>query len=78
MAWMVWLLAPVAVTGVGAIALWTRGIREFRSAQLRPGNAIAEHRALLLALCPHSPAEELPVNTVLLPAPVDRSEPVAS
>jgi hypothetical protein len=78
MAWIAWLLAPVAATVLGAIVLWLRGVHEFRSATLRPGNAIAEHRALLLALRPASGAEELPMNTVLLAAPDDRSESIAS
>jgi hypothetical protein len=74
MAWIAWLVAPLAVTTAGALWYWLRGIKEARSAQLRPGNAIAEHHELLSALCRGRENEELPVNLVLLSPPIAQGE----
>ena len=49
MAWMWWLLAPVASTGLGAVVIWWRTpVRTGR--RLRRTDAMTEHQALLRAL----------------------------
>jgi hypothetical protein len=57
MAWVWWLLAPVASTAVGAIVLWWRAPTETGS-RFRREDAISEHQALLRAL-----AQQQPVGT---------------
>lgn len=61
MAWLWWLLAPVASTLIGSLVLTVRAAwepghrrRRFRS------NPIAEHQALLDALAQHVPAPNSP------------------
>jgi hypothetical protein len=55
MAWVLWLLAPVASTVLGAIVIWWRNPagtgRRWQST-----DAISEHQALLRALARTSPA----------------------
>ncbi len=75
MAWMWWLLAPVASTAVGAAVIWWRtpaeGGRRFRRA-----DAMSEHQALMRALArqqPPSAAAGTPATMQVLDA-----EPPAS
>jgi hypothetical protein len=49
MAWVWWLLAPVASTGLGAIVIWWRTPAEAGNRRRR-ADAISEHQALLRAL----------------------------
>jgi hypothetical protein len=67
MAWAWWLLAPVLSTVTGGLALWWHGRSESGGSMLRPGIAIAEHRALLDALARPGETQAPPVNMVLLP-----------
>jgi hypothetical protein len=78
MAWMWWLLAPLLSTAAGAGLLGWRGRAEARSGTLRPGNAIVEHRAMLDALSRVGSNEPLPVNLVLISAPVEAAEVAGS
>lgn len=78
MAWMWWLLAPLLSTTAGAALLSWRGRAEARSATLRPGNAVVEHRAMLDALSRVGSNEPLPVNLVLISAPVEAVEVAGS
>ncbi|MDQ1691488.1 MAG: hypothetical protein QOD87_1596 [Pseudonocardiales bacterium] len=78
MAWMWWLLAPLLSTAAGAALLSWRGRAESRSGTLRPGNAIVEHRAMLHALSRVGSNEPLPVNLVLISAPVEAVEVAGS
>jgi hypothetical protein len=55
MAWMWWLLAPVASTALGAIVIWWRTPAE-AGRRLRRADAISEHQALLRALAQQPPA----------------------
>jgi hypothetical protein len=55
MAWVWWLLAPVASTAVGAIVIWWRTPTE-ASRRLHRADAISEHQALLRALAQQPPA----------------------
>jgi hypothetical protein len=73
MAWLLWLLAPVTATVIGAICVWWRGQRLARSAGWRSTNAIAEHHALLAALPQGRPGEPMPVNLLVMPAPADQA-----
>jgi hypothetical protein len=57
MAWVWWLLAPLASTAVGAVVLWWRAPTETGN-RLRGADAISEHQALLRAL-----AQQRPVGT---------------
>ena len=50
MAWLWWLLTPIAASVLGAVALWLRGLRQQRSMLWQPGSAMADHHALLAAL----------------------------
>jgi hypothetical protein len=61
MAWLWWLLAPVASTGLGAVAIWWRTPTE-TGRRLRRPDPVSEHRALLRALA------QQPSARVLLPA----------
>ncbi|MGX7679246.1 hypothetical protein ACSMXN_10150 [Jatrophihabitans sp. DSM 45814] len=74
MAWVWWLLAPVCSTAIGALVLSWRGWTEWRSSTLRPGNAIAEHHAILEALTSQHGDAVVPVNLILIPAPAEQSE----
>lgn len=65
MAWMWWLLAPVASTAIGATVIWWRAWRE-RSAGWRRSGAMSEHRALLRALPQGRGAEPVPVTMRVL------------
>jgi hypothetical protein len=49
MAWLWWLLAPVASTGVGAVAIWWRNPAG-AGRRLHRTDAVTEHQALLRAL----------------------------
>jgi hypothetical protein len=49
MAWVWWLLAPVASTALGAIVIWWRSSTG-TGHRLRRADPIAEHQALLRAL----------------------------
>ncbi|MDQ1740718.1 MAG: hypothetical protein QOE53_2370 [Pseudonocardiales bacterium] len=49
MAWVWWLLAPIASTMLGAIVIWWRSPTETGN-RLRRADAISEHQALLHAL----------------------------
>jgi hypothetical protein len=54
MAWLWWLLAPVASTLLGGLVLMVRAASEpGRRAGRRRSDPIAEHRALLAALAQH-------------------------
>jgi hypothetical protein len=55
MAWVLWLLAPVASTALGAIVIWWRTPTE-TGRRLRRADAISEHQALLRALEQQSPS----------------------
>ena len=55
MAWMWWLLAPVASTGLGAVVIWWRTPVQ-TGRRLRRMDAMSEHQALLRALERRSPA----------------------
>jgi hypothetical protein len=65
MAWVWWLLAPVASTVVGAGVIWWRA-RADAGNPLRGSDSIAEHQALLCALATGSAADELPVTMRVL------------
>jgi len=59
MAWLWWLLAPVASTLLGGLILMLRAAAEpGRRAARRRTDPVAEHRALLAALARHHPAAE--------------------
>jgi hypothetical protein len=55
MAWVWWLLAPVASTALGAVVIWWRTPTE-AGRRLRRADAISEHQALLRALAQQPPA----------------------
>jgi len=78
MAWLWWLLAPLAstVVGVGLLALRARAEVQYRAARQDP---IAGHRRLLAALEPAGASAELPVTMRVLPAetPLGNGGPVA-
>ena len=81
MAWLWWLLAPIAVSVVGAIVLWWRGIGEPRSSAWTRSSVMAEHHALLAALTRHvveDPRYGEPVNLRLLPTAAEESETTSS
>jgi hypothetical protein len=59
MAWLWWLLAPVASTGVGAVVIWWRGPTG-AGRRLRRTDAVTEHQALLRALAQHPPVSNTP------------------
>jgi hypothetical protein len=54
MAWLWWLLAPVASTGLGAVVIWWRNPAG-DARRLRGADAVTEHQALLRALAQHPP-----------------------
>jgi hypothetical protein len=74
MAWVWWLLAPVASTAVGAVVIWWRaqgGVGK----RLRGSDPVAEHQALLRALAhgplahgplAHGPTDEVPATMRVL------------
>jgi hypothetical protein len=71
MAWMWWLLAPVASTLTGAALLWWRSWLEPGSPS-RSSAAMREHQAVLQTLSRLQPADTMPVTMrVLEPAPAD-------
>jgi hypothetical protein len=72
MAWAWWLLAPVLSTAAGGLVLWWHGRSESCASTLRPGIAIAQHRALLDALTRPGETQAQPVNMVLLPTSADK------
>jgi hypothetical protein len=64
MAWVWWLLAPVASTALGAVVIWWRTPAE-SGHRLRRADGISEHQALLRALEQESPAAtSLPGSTL--------------
>jgi len=65
MAWVWWLLAPVASTVVGAGVIWWRARAE-AGKPLRGSDSIAEHQALLRALASAPAADELPTTIRVL------------
>jgi hypothetical protein len=67
MAWMWWLLAPIASTALGAGLLHWRSRREPGNSS-RPGTAMRDHQAVLQALSRKQPADPLPVTMLLLEA----------
>ena len=67
MAWMWWLLAPVASTAIGAGLLYWRSRREPGSSS-RASTAMREHQAVLRALSRKQPADPLPVTMLLIEA----------
>jgi hypothetical protein len=67
MAWMWWLLAPVASTALGAALLWWRSRREPGSAS-RAGTAMREHQAVLRALSRLQPDDPPPATMLLIDA----------
>ena len=71
MAWMWWLLAPVASTAIGAGLLYWRSRREPGSSS-RASSAMREHQAVLQALSAKQPAAPLPVTMLLIePSPAE-------
>ena len=69
MAWMWWLLAPVATTVGGAMLLWWRALAEDRARSGMGRDSISEHHALLSALSHGHPDEALPDTLIVLTAP---------
>lgn len=65
MAWMWWLLAPIASTAVGAGLIHWRSRREPGSSS-RASTAMRDHQAVLRALSGKQPADPLPVTMLLL------------
>jgi hypothetical protein len=63
MAWMWWLLAPIASTGLGAAVIWWRAPTE-NGGRLRRTNAMSEHQALLRALAQQPSADAPPPVTM--------------
>jgi hypothetical protein len=59
MAWVWWLLAPVASTALGAIVIWWRD-PSGTGRRLRRDDAISEHQALLRALAQQPPVGARP------------------
>ena len=59
MAWVWWLLAPVASTVLGAVVIWWRTPTE-TARRLRRADAISEHQALLRALAQEQPPRVSP------------------
>lgn len=81
MAWLWWLLAPVAVSVVGAIVLWWWGTGAPRSSVWTRNSVMTEHQALLSALTRHvaeDPRYSEPVNLLLLPTAPEESETASS
>jgi hypothetical protein len=60
MAWIWWLLAPVASTVLGVSVLWWLGRRE--PGRVNRGNAMQQHRALLDALPQPRLGDPIPVT----------------
>jgi len=67
MAWVWWLLAPVASTVLGAIVIWWRTPTE-TARRLRRADAISEHQALLRALAQEQPSRVKPAAATQLAA----------
>jgi len=68
MAWVWWLLAPVASTALGAIVIWWRTPTE-SGHRLRQADAIAEHQALLRALARQAPVASSQSGTTQVAPP---------
>jgi DNA-binding FadR family transcriptional regulator len=67
MAWLWWLLAPVASTLLGGLVLMLRAAAEpGRRAARRRTDPVAEHRALLAALARHHPEAGEPASVRVL------------
>ncbi|MEO7263217.1 MAG: hypothetical protein ABI047_18490 [Jatrophihabitantaceae bacterium] len=62
MAWMWWLLAPVASTGLGAAVIWWRA-PTLTGHRLRRADPVSEHQALLRALAKQPVAGSAPLAT---------------
>jgi hypothetical protein len=75
MAWMWWLLAPVATTAFGALVLWFRALTAGRPSRWRRVGAIGEHHRLLDALGLAHPAPA-PTNVILVASAAEAAEPV--
>jgi hypothetical protein len=79
MAWVWWLLAPVASTALGAIVIWWRTPTE-TGRRLRRADAISEHQALLRALA-QTPsgdsggARQVPASVGMSPVPAQVAQP---
>jgi hypothetical protein len=67
MAWMWWLLAPVASTGLGAAVIWWR-TPTGAGRRFRRTDAMSEHQALLRALAQPPSADPPPVTMRVLVA----------
>lgn len=67
MAWMWWLLAPVASTGLGAAVIWWQTPAQ-TGRRLRRADAMSEHQALLRALAQPSAAAPTPATIRVLAA----------
>ncbi len=65
MAWLWWLLAPVASTVAGALVLSARAHREARYSDERT-DPMVRHQQLLSALQRTEPATDLPATMILL------------
>jgi hypothetical protein len=76
MAWILWLLAPVASTTAGALLVWWRGRRAL--GRTGPDHAMAQHRAMLTALARGHQGAVEPVNLVIVSDPVGNEARVAS
>jgi hypothetical protein len=69
MAWVWWLLAPVASTVIGTAVIWWRAPAT-AGKRLGGPDPIAEHQALLRVLAQGAAADEVPVTMrVLSPEP---------
>jgi DNA-binding GntR family transcriptional regulator len=70
MAWLWWLLAPVATTVGGAVLLWWRALADDRGRGGPGRDSISEHHALLSALAHGHPHEAAPQTLIVLTTPV--------
>ncbi|HEX8093627.1 hypothetical protein [Jatrophihabitans sp.] len=75
MAWVWWLLAPVASTALGAIVIWWRTPAE-TGRRRRRADAISEHQALLRALAQQPPVGLNPSGSPSGTAQVAPHQPV--
>jgi len=74
MAWVWWLLAPVASTGVGAGVIWWR-TPAVAGRRLRRSDAVSEHQALLRALAQQPVARQTFAQQPIAQQPVGQQLP---
>jgi hypothetical protein len=77
-AWLWWLLAPVATTSAGALLLWWRAWSAPSGRRLPAARAMAAHRAMLAALPGSAPDDPIPVTLRLLDVEPDRGHAPAA